>query len=99
MVKIAPALHGLAEKVKKEGANGSLHKAGMPEVEKGRVVIQVWLSQLPPDGLKKLKALGFELAATLTPNKLILGTFPMERLDALVELEFVRRVEVPQFKA
>ena len=97
-VKMAPALRGLDEKVKKDGKDGSLNKPGVPIVTKGRVEVQIWLNSLPPDGLKHLKALGFELAATLTPNKLLLGTLPVARLDELVALSFVRRVEPPQFK-
>ena len=98
-VKVAPALHGLAEKVKKEGTAGTLKKPGLPEVEKGRVAVVVWLNDLPKDGLAKLKALGFELAATLTPKKVLIGTLPVEKIDALVELPFVRRVEPPKFRA
>jgi Ca-activated chloride channel family protein len=97
-VKLAPGLAGLAEKVKKEGKGGTLHKEGLPEVDRGRVEIQVWLNELPPDGLKRLKALGFDLAATLRPNQLLLGTLPVDRLEALIELPFVRRVEPPRFK-
>jgi Ca-activated chloride channel family protein len=97
-VKLAPALRGLADKVAKEGTNGSLDKPGVPKVEKGRVEVQIWLNSLPPEGLAKLKALDFALSATLTPNKLLLGTVAVDKLDALVELSFVRRVEPPRFK-
>jgi Ca-activated chloride channel family protein len=97
-VKLAPALRGLAEKVRKEGVNGSLNKPGLPRVEKGRVEVQIWLNSLPPDGLQKLKALGFDLIAALRPSKLLLGTMAVEKLDALLELPFVRRVEPPRMK-
>jgi hypothetical protein len=96
--KLAPALIGLAEQVRKEGRNGTLKKAGVPEVEKGRLEVQVWLNELPPDGLSRLKALGFDLAATLRPGKLLLGTVPVDKLDALIALPWVRRVEPPRFK-
>src|SRR5262249_9535554 len=36
----------------------------LPEVENGRVAVQVWVEKLPADGVQKLKALGFELADT-----------------------------------
>ena len=45
-----------------------------------------------------VKALGFELSATLTPNKLLLGRLPGDRLNALIELSWVRRVEPPRFE-
>jgi hypothetical protein len=61
------------------------------------VEVQIWLNALPPDGLKQLQKLGFKLGATLLPNKLLLGTLPVEKLDALLELAFVRRVEPPKY--
>jgi Ca-activated chloride channel family protein len=81
--KLAPALRALAAKADKAGES---------------VEVQVWLNALPPDGLAKLKALGFELSATLTPNKLLLGTVAAGKLDALAELGFVRFVEPPRFR-
>jgi hypothetical protein len=97
-VKMAPALRDLAAKVKKEGVNGSLSKPGLPTVTNGRVDVQIWLNSLPPDSLTTLKALGFTLTATLQPNRLLLGSLPVEKLDALVALSFVRRVEPPRFR-
>lgn len=97
-VKLAPGLRGLAEKVKSEGVNGSLDKPGIPKVENGRVEVQIWLNKLPPDALDRLKALGFDLSATLMPGKLVLGTVPVEKLDALLELTFVRHIDPPKFR-
>jgi Ca-activated chloride channel family protein len=96
--KLDPALIGLADKVKAEGTNDSLKKAGLPEVEKGRVTVQVWLNSMPADALTKLKAAGFTLAATLQPKRLLLGSIDVGKLDALVELGFVARVEPPSMK-
>jgi Ca-activated chloride channel family protein len=96
-VKLATPLHALAEKVRKEGRNGTLLKPGLPEVEKGRVTVQVWLNRLPPEALKQLQSLGFDLAAALTPGRLLLGTLPVERLADLLALDFVRRVDLPRF--
>jgi Ca-activated chloride channel family protein len=98
-VKVAAELRDLPAKLKQAGPGGTLNQPGMPEVEKGRVVIQVWVNGLPKEALAKLKALGFEVATTLRPDKLLLGTLPVDRLDRLVELEFVLRVEAPKFKA
>jgi Ca-activated chloride channel family protein len=97
-VKLAAALQGLAERVKKEGANGSLHKAGAPEVDNGRVTIQIWLNSLPTDGLKQLQEMGFTLDATLIKDKLLLGSIAVDKLEALTELSFVRRVEPAELK-
>lgn len=97
-VKLAAGLRGLEAKVKKEGVDGSLHKPGLPRVDKGRVEVQIWLNRLPSDGLQKLKDLGFTLEATPKPGKLLLGTLPVSKLEALLELAFVRRVEPPRFQ-
>jgi len=96
--KLAPAFHGLAAKLKKDGKGGSLKAAGLPEVTNGRVDVYLWLNKLPPDGLQKLKALGFNLAATLKPGALLLGTLPVEKLEAVLELPFVRGVEPPKYR-
>ena len=98
-LKVAPELRGLAERVRKEGTNGSLNKPGIPEVEKGRIAVQIWLNQLPKDGLRKLKALGFTQVAELRPGQLLLGTVPVARMDRLIELPYVRFIEQPRFKS
>ncbi len=75
----------------------ALQKTPLPGVKNGKIEIQIWLNALPSDGLAKLKALGFDLAATLTPKKLLLGTISVKQLDALSALSFVRRIEPPNF--
>jgi len=65
---------------------------------KGQLEVQVWLNKLPADGMKRLKAAGFALAAQLRPGKLLLGTIAAQKLDALLALDFVRAVEEPRMK-
>lgn len=89
--KLASVLRALADGKASEGKNA-------PTVTNGRVDVQIWLNTLPPDGLAKLKALGFDLSATLTPGKLLLGSVPVAKLNALLDLSWVRRVEPPRFK-
>ena len=70
-----------------------------PEARKPKeVIVQIWLDKLPADGLETLKAVGFTFGATLTPNRLVVGTITLDGLDALLEQSFVRRVELPKFK-
>lgn len=97
-VKLPASLRGLAATLAKEGVNGSLNKPGLPVVTAGRVEVQIRLNTLPPDGLAQLKALGFDLSATLTPGRLLLGTADVAKLDKLIELTWVRRVEPPQYQ-
>ncbi len=91
--KLAAPLRSLDATLHREGTNGTLHKPGLPTVDKGQVTIQVWLNALSPDGLAKLKAAGFTVVATLKPGKLLLGTVAVEKLDALIALPAVRYVE------
>lgn len=93
--KLSANLRGLAERVKKEGKNGTLHKAGVPEVTSGRVTVQVWLKDAPADAVKQLEALGFTVSTTLRPGKLLLGSAPVEKLKALAALKFVTYIEPP----
>lgn len=96
-LKLAPALLNLAATVKKEGTAGTLLKKGQPEVRDGRALVQVWTSGLSVAQLRMLKALGFLPSAELKPKQLVLGTLPVEKLDALIGLPFVGYVDVPKF--
>ena len=96
--KLAASLRSLPEVFAKEGKDGGLNKAGFPKVEKGRIEVQVWLNALSEDGLAMLKAAGFDLAATILKDKLLLGSISVAKLDALIELGFVRRVDLPRLK-
>lgn len=63
-----------------------------------KIAVQIWLNLLPKDGLDKLKSLGFELIAELKSGKLLIGTITLDKLDKIVELPFVRRIETPKMK-
>ena len=84
--------------MKKDGKNGSLNKPGLALVENGRVEVQIWLNSLPADAISQLKALGFDLTATLQPKKLLLGATAVDKLNALEELDWIRRIEPPKCK-
>ena len=85
--KLAPALMAKLAAFRKA-------KGAKPEV----VEVQVWVNALPPDGLAKLNSLGFNVAATLTPRRLLFGTISLSKLDDLLKLPFVQLVEPPRFK-
>jgi len=63
-----------------------------------QVTVQIWLADLPSDGMKRLREAGFRLTTELRPGKLILGTIPLKRLDALIALDFIRAVEEPRVR-
>lgn len=71
----------------------SLKKPGTQPLE-----LQIWVKQMPANGVAKLKALGFTLTSTLTPGRLLLGTISADKLDKVLALQWVVFVEPPKFK-
>jgi Ca-activated chloride channel homolog len=96
-MKLSPSLRTLAATLKKDGANGTLLKAGLPEVRGGRALVQVWLRGVAPRDRTRLKALGFLSTAELKPKELVLGSIPVAALVRLADLECVSYVDVPKF--
>ena len=96
--KLHPAFRGLAGKVRKYGRKGALRKRGLPEVAKGRVDVLIWVSGMPTDGLKRLRELGFVFSTEVHPGRLLLGTLPVEKLEALAKLSWVRGLQPPRYK-
>ena len=94
-LRLAPELHGLAEKVAKEGTNGNL-TVGKIRVDNGRVEIRVQLTALSDEALAKLKKLGFKELARAKSVKLLIGTIDVKQLEALAKLPGVRRID-PSF--
>ncbi len=91
-IKLAAELHGLADKVAKDGTNGNL-TVGKIQVRKGRVEIRVQLAALSEAVLAKLKKLGFKELARAKSVKLVIGTIDVEQLESLAKLSEVRRVD------
>ncbi|MFN2513810.1 MAG: hypothetical protein ABR568_20630, partial [Pyrinomonadaceae bacterium] len=54
--------------------------------------IQIWLTDKSPEVLAKLKELGFEVILDPKSAKLVIGRLPIENLQKLAELKFVRYV-------
>ncbi len=90
--KLAPELRGLAKKVAKDGTDGNL-TVGKIEVRRGRVEVRVLLADLSDKVLAKLEKLGFKELAQAKAVKMLIGTIPVDKLEALAKLDAVRRVE------
>jgi hypothetical protein len=90
--KLHPELRGLADKVAKEGKNGTL-TVGDVKVTAGRVAIRVQVTSLSDEVVAKLKELGFEELGRAKSVKLIIGTIDVKQLEALARLTEVRRVQ------
>jgi hypothetical protein len=93
--RLSPDLQQQVERLRASGPK----PAGMvaPGHRNERVTVQLWVKELTAPGLKRLKELGFDLAATLIPGRLVLGTLPVDRLEQAAGLDFVRRIEPPRY--
>ena len=91
-IKLAAELHGLAEKVAKEGTDGNL-TVGKIQVKNRRIEIRVQVSALSDEVLAKLKKLGFKELARAKSVKLLIGTIEVMQLEALAKLAEVRRID------
>ena len=61
-------------------------------VREGNAEVQVWLTKKSDAARVKLKELGFEVVLDSPNSTLMIGRLPMEKLELLAELEFVRYV-------
>jgi Ca-activated chloride channel family protein len=89
--KLSPDLH------RKVVALEKAKKSGLAAI-KDVVEVQIRLNKTDAKGLEKLKELGFNVTATLLPDKLLLGMVDVSRLDELIGLAFVRKIETPKIR-
>ncbi len=90
--RLAAELHGLAEKVAAEGQDGSL-TVGNIEVKGGLVEVSIWLTDDSEENLAKLKELGFQVMGQAKSVKMLIGKLPVDKLEEVAQLDFVRLVE------
>ena len=60
--------------------------------------VQIWLTDKSEEALAKLKELGFEVMLDAKASKLVIGRIPIEKLEELSKLTFVRYVSPQMFK-
>jgi len=65
-------------------------------IRDGKAELQIWLTDKSPQTLEQLKTLGLEVIFDSKTSKLVIGRLPIEKLEALAQLNFVRYVS-PQF--
>ena len=97
-LKLKPPLNELSKLFKEKGKNGSLSIKGKLEVKDNKVEIQIWLTDLKPETLKKLKGLGFELSYKDATMKLVIGRILVKNIEKLADLDTVKTVEPPSYK-
>jgi Ca-activated chloride channel family protein len=90
--KLDEALRTLAEKVSKEGRDGTLSVGGVT-VTAYKVDVMVYLSDVSPKTLEALKKLGFEQSAESKAVRLVIGTIDVRKLLELAKLDAVVSVK------
>ncbi len=61
-------------------------------VRDDKAEVQVWLLEKSDEALAQLKELGFEVMLDPKSSKLLIGRIPIEKLEALAKLKFVRYI-------
>ena len=67
-------------------------------IREGKADVQIWLTDKSDETLAKLKELGFEVMLDPKTSKFVIGRVPLQKLEALVALKFVRYVAPQTFK-
>ena len=88
--KLHHSLFAVVEKLRRKETLTAADEAGF--IRNGKAEVQVWLSDKSPASLVKLKELGFEVVLDAKSSKLIIGRLPVEKLEALARLDFVKYV-------
>jgi Ca-activated chloride channel family protein len=88
--KLHPSIFAVVQKLqKKETLSNS---ADTPFIRDGKAEVQVWLTEKSDEALAQLKELGFEVLLDAKSSKVIIGRLPIEKLEALAKVKFVKYV-------
>jgi len=88
--KLHPSLLAVVEKLQRKETLTAADERGF--IRNGKAEVQVWLSDKSPASIAKLKQLGFEVVLDAKSSKLIIGRLPVEKLETLARLDFVKYV-------
>jgi Ca-activated chloride channel family protein len=95
LTKFHPTVLAVIERLKTK-ATPSANEAKFIRGDKAE--IQIWLNDKSPEVMTKLKELGFEVVLDPKSARLVIGRLPIEKLQKLAELKFVRYV-APQLSS
>ncbi len=90
--KLTPELIELANGPKERGGSRSFTYKGVA-VQKGRALVEITLSAVTADALKKLKDMGFESAPDRSTGNKVVGWIPLEKLREMAALPEVTAVK------
>lgn len=88
--KVHPTVLSLINRLKQKEQPQPLFFGGF--VREGKAEVQVWLNAKSDAARLKLKEMGFEVLLDSPDSKLIVGRLPMEKIELLADLDFVRYV-------
>jgi Ca-activated chloride channel family protein len=94
--KIHPSVLAIIDRLKNKQTTAGPDEARF--VRDGKAELQVFLTDKSDESLAKLEELGFEVVLDPKTSKLVIGRLPIEKLEALAELPFVRYVSPQMMK-
>jgi Ca-activated chloride channel family protein len=89
-LKTNPSVFAVVERLRKKEVIPGPDEARF--IRDGKAEVQIWLTDISDEALAKLKELGFEVMLYPKTSKLIIGRVPIEKLEAIIALKFVRYV-------
>ncbi|HSE17605.1 MAG TPA: VIT and VWA domain-containing protein [Pyrinomonadaceae bacterium] len=88
--KLHKSVLAVVEKVKAQDMIFPTGEFGF--IRDGKAEVQVWLTDKSNENLAQLKELGFEVMVEAKSTTVIIGRLPVEKLEALARLKFVKYV-------
>jgi hypothetical protein len=88
--KLHRSVLAVVEKLQRKEALSSADEAGF--IHNGKAEVQIWLTDKSVATLTELKKLGFEVILDNKSSKLIIGRLPIDKLETLARLKFVKYV-------
>jgi Ca-activated chloride channel family protein len=88
LTRFHPQLMAIMDRLKKKTGFATLDETRF--VRDGKAEVQIWLTDKSAENMAKLKELGFEILLDPRTSKLVIGRLPIEQLEKLAELKFVR---------
>lgn len=87
--KLHRSIFAIVQKLKNKQTLSSEESA---LIRDGKVEVQVWFTEKTDEATAQLKELGFEVVSDAKNSKIVIGRLPVEQLEALAKLKFVKYV-------
>lgn len=95
LTKFHPTVLAVIERLKTKATPAAVEAKF---IRGSKAEVQIWLNEKSPEVMTKLKELGFEVVLDPKSARLVIGRLPIENLQKLAELKFVRYV-APQLSS